>query len=256
MRLWRGSRRRPQTSKASSLSSRPAQPSYPRSTFPLKRVLPNRAAAFSSTIKPSRRFSRPRLRPNSCSRIIRGRSKKLENSEHTLLEGRLRYRESSLAADLRWQSETEALRVLEASVADAQQRLAVYRRDQAETAMRCDAVRDSLASVRARRYAVEQVLSDRSYSTETVQKLFANGSSHAEGGSQENFRAVGLLADYAEVEPQYETAIEQFLRDEFEYVVVETFDHARAGIALLREEFGGRATFLVGLPAYLGASSL
>ncbi len=173
-----------------------------------------------------------------------GALEKLENSEHALLEESLQYREGSLAADLRWQAETEALRVLEASVADAQQRLAEYRRDQAETATRCDAVRDSLASVRARRYAVEQVLSDRSYSTETVQKLFANGSSHAEGGTQ-NFRAVGLLADYAEVEPQHETAVEQFLRDEFEYVVVETFDHARAGIALLREEFGGRATFFV-----------
>ncbi len=173
-----------------------------------------------------------------------GALEKLENSEHALLEESLQYRESSLAADLRWQADTEALRVLEASVAEAQQRLAEYRRNQAETASRCDAVRDSLASVRARRYAVEQVLSDRSYSTETVQKLFANGSSHAEGGSQ-NFRAVGLLADYAEVEPQHETAVEQFLRDEFEYVVVETFDHARAGIALLREEFGGRATFFV-----------
>jgi chromosome segregation protein len=91
---------------------------------------------------------------------------------------------------------------------------------------------------------VEQVLSDRSYSTETVQKLFANGGSTSQGGTQ-TFRAVGLLADYAEVEPQHETALEQFLRDEFEYVVVETFDHARAGIALLREEFGGRATFFV-----------
>ena len=54
-----------------------------------------------------------------------------------------------------------------------------------------------------------------------------------------------MLADYAEVEPQYESAVEQFLRDELEYVVVETFDHARAGIAMLREEVGGRATFFV-----------
>jgi chromosome segregation protein len=59
------------------------------------------------------------------------------------------------------------------------------------------------------------------------------------------FRAVGVLADYAEVEEQYEGAIEQFLRDELEYVVVETFDHARAGVSLLREEMGGRATFFV-----------
>ena len=173
-----------------------------------------------------------------------GALEKLENSEHALLEESLQYREGSLAADLRWQAETEAARVLEVSLADAQQRLADYRRNYAQTASQCDEVRDTLAAVRARRYAVEQVLSDHSYTTETVQKLFANGSSGAEGSSQ-NFRAVGLLADYAEVEPQHETAVEQFLRDEFEYVIVETFDHARAGIALLRDEFGGRATFFV-----------
>ena len=59
------------------------------------------------------------------------------------------------------------------------------------------------------------------------------------------FRAVGLLADYAEVEEKFESAIEQFLRDELEYVVVETFDSARAGVSLLRDEMGGRATFFV-----------
>ena len=59
------------------------------------------------------------------------------------------------------------------------------------------------------------------------------------------FRAVGLLADYAEVQEEYETAIEQFLREELEYVVVESFDQARAGVALLREDVGGRATFFV-----------
>ena len=67
------------------------------------------------------------------------------------------------------------------------------------------------------------------------------GDDSAEGG----FRAVGLLADYAEVQEQYEGAIEQFLREELEYVVVESFDQARAGISLLRDEMGGRATFFV-----------
>jgi len=54
-----------------------------------------------------------------------------------------------------------------------------------------------------------------------------------------------VLADYAEVEEQHESAIEQYLRDELEYVVVETYDHARAGVSMLRDEVGGRATFFV-----------
>jgi chromosome segregation protein len=74
-----------------------------------------------------------------------------------------------------------------------------------------------------------------------VQKLFA---ANERGGGQD-FRAVGVLADYAEVPEEHEGAIEQYLRDELEYVVVETFDHAKAGISLLRDEVGGRATFFV-----------
>src|SRR5581483_10452827 len=49
----------------------------------------------------------------------------------------------------------------------------------------------------------------------------------------------------AEVQETYETAIEQFLKEELEYVVVESFEHARAGVSLLRDEMGGRATFFV-----------
>jgi len=53
-----------------------------------------------------------------------------------------------------------------------------------------------------------------------------------------------VLADYAEVEEHHEAAVEQYLRDELEYVVVETYDHARAGVSLLRNEVEG-ATFFV-----------
>ena len=83
-------------------------------------------------------------------------------------------------------------------------------------------------------------LKERAYSADAVQNSLSTNGSGAKG-----FRAVGLLADYAEVEEQYEGAIEQFLRNELEYVVVETFDSARAGVSLLRDEMGGRATFFV-----------
>ena len=106
-------------------------------------------------------------------------------------------------------------------------------------------MRDALAGARARRHTLEQILNDRSYTAEAVQKLFAQNSQNSVDGDTKDFRAVGILADYAEVEPQYENAVEQFLRDELQYVVVETFDHARAGVELLRQEVGGRATFFV-----------
>ena len=123
----------------------------------------------------------------------------------------------------------------------AQARLIALRGAQQETAQHLKQTREALSAERARHSSVEQILSDRAYTADAVQKLFnANGEAETRG-----FRAVGLLADYAEVQEQYEGAIEQFLRDELEYVVVESFDQARAGVALLRDEMGGRATFFV-----------
>ncbi|MGH9781156.1 MAG: hypothetical protein ACRD33_04990, partial [Candidatus Acidiferrales bacterium] len=133
-----------------------------------------------------------------------------------------------------------------AVVREAQSRIGELRRTQQETSAQLERFRQELSGERARQASLERILSERTYTADAVQKLFGvsgTGASHfaAAGG----FRAVGLLADYAEVQEQYEGAVEQFLREELEYVVVETFDHARAGVALLREEMGGRATFFV-----------
>ena len=166
-----------------------------------------------------------------------------EQREQQLLEESLHHRERAQAADLHWQSILERSSKLEELVRGAHARIGELRREQHEAAARAVASRDALASGRARRASVEQILNERSYTDEAVQKLFA--SSQNGGDDSTGFRAVGVLADYAEVEQKYEGAIEQFLRDELEYVVVETFDVARAGIAMLREEVGGRATFFV-----------
>ena len=165
-----------------------------------------------------------------------------EQQEQQLLEESLHHRERAQAADLHWQSVLERTRRLEELVRNAQARIADLRRQQHEATARAGGSRDALASGRARRASVEQILNDRSYTADAVQKLFASSQN---GDESAGFRAVGVLADYAEVGQEYENAIEQFLRDELEYVVVETFDVARAGIAMLRDEVGGRATFFV-----------
>jgi len=129
----------------------------------------------------------------------------------------------------------------EALVGQAQARLAELRRAFQQSSQQLETTRQSLSAERARHGSIEKILSERAYTADAVQKLFnANGQAESRG-----FRAVGLLADYAEVQEQYEGAVEQFLRDELEYVVVESFDHARAGVGLLRDEMGGRATFFV-----------
>ncbi|MGH9717406.1 MAG: chromosome segregation protein SMC [Candidatus Acidiferrales bacterium] len=136
-------------------------------------------------------------------------------------------------------------RQLAAAVREAQSRIGTFRQAQQETSARLERARQELSGERARQTSLERILSERTYTADAVQKLFGSNGGASNHGASGEFRAVGLLADYAEVQEKYEVAIEQFLREELEYVVVETFDHARAGVTLLREEMGGRATFFV-----------
>ncbi len=145
------------------------------------------------------------------------------------------------AAEVAFAQAEQHARAIATEVRESQTRLATLRQTQQETSQQLEQVRQELSAERARHASIEQILRERAYTADAVQKLFnANGDAGSRG-----FRALGLLADYAEVQEEYETAIEQFLREELEYVVVESFDQARAGVALLREEVGGRATFFV-----------
>ena len=145
------------------------------------------------------------------------------------------------SADAGFQGAEQRARELGEAVREAQSQLAGFRQAEQETSQRLEQVRQDLSAERARHASIEQILRERAYTADAVQKLF----NVSDEGQSRGFHAVGLLADYAEVQEEYESAIEQFLREELEYVVVESFDQARAGVALLREEMGGRATFFV-----------
>jgi len=167
--------------------------------------------------------------------------RKLEANEHDLLETSMRARDDAESAAFDHESATAQLNALKQDASNLQAKIAGFREQRDVMSNEAGALRDSVAGVRARHSTLTQILNDRSYTADAVQKLFA---ANERGGGQD-FRAVGVLADYAEVEEQHEAAIEQYLRDELEYVVVETYDHARAGVSMLREEVGGRATFFV-----------
>ncbi len=166
---------------------------------------------------------------------------RLQSNEAALAEEAERCHHRERTAQSHWSDAEARARQLAESLCEAQARIGGLRQRQADTSERYEMLREELAAARARRCSLQKILDEHTYSADAVQKLFgANGAGETRG-----FRAVGVLADYAEVEEQYEMAVEQFLREELEYVVVETFEHARAGIALLRDEVGGRATFFV-----------
>ncbi|MEP7353194.1 MAG: chromosome segregation protein SMC [Acidobacteriota bacterium] len=102
--------------------------------------------------------------------------------------------------------------------------------------------RATLSRQKARRDSLDEILSHRAYTTESVKRLFTA----IDKGQADGLKPKGVLADFVEViDPAWEKASEAFLHEELEYVVVGDWNDARQGVNLMRAEAGGRATFLV-----------
>ena len=143
-------------------------------------------------------------------------------------------------------SETVSQRQLELESVTGERRqteeeLAVQRRSAAELRQQIDGLRNEVSQVKARKDSLEQVLAHRTYTTDSVKRLFAE----LEKGKAQDVKPLGVLADYVEVDPQFEKSAEEFLHEELEYVVVETWDQAERGLDFVRADLNGRATFLV-----------
>lgn len=113
------------------------------------------------------------------------------------------------------------------------------RHAEAEGKARLDGLRAEYATAIGKKGSLEAVIAEHGYSTESVRRLFQSGA--MQGG----LAPAGVLADFLEVEPRYEAVVEDFLRDELNYIVVKSWDAADEGLRLLRSDVDGRATFLV-----------
>jgi chromosome segregation protein len=115
------------------------------------------------------------------------------------------------------------------------------RQNAVEVRGQIDQLRTDCSKLKARKESLQEVLAHRSYTTESVKRLFAA----LEKGKQQDLKPQGVLADFVEVDPQFEKPAEEFLHDELEYVVVENWAEADRGLDFLRAELDGRATFLI-----------
>ena len=102
-----------------------------------------------------------------------------------------------------------------------------------------DSLRAEYAGLIGKKGSLEAVITEHGYSTESVRRLFKSGAMN--GG----MAPVGVLADFLEVEDRYENVVDDFLRDELNFIVVKSWDAADEGLRLLRSDVDGRATFLV-----------
>ncbi|MGA2966248.1 MAG: chromosome segregation protein SMC [Terriglobales bacterium] len=128
---------------------------------------------------------------------------------------------------------------LAAEIAGLRETIETKRCAESDTKKHLDSVRSEYATALGKRGSLEAVIAEHGYSTESVRRLFQSGA--MQGGNT----PAGVLADFLEVEPRYERVVEDFLRDELNFVVVKSWGAADEGLRLLRSDVNGRATFLV-----------
>ena len=140
---------------------------------------------------------------------------------------------------LEFESATELSRSIAARLAEARAQIAEKRTAEIEAKKQLDTMRSESAKLQGKRASLEAVIKEHGFSTESVRKLLRSG--QLTGASA----PVGVLADFIEVEDKYEGVVDEFLRDELNFLVVKSWDAANAGLNLLRSDVEGRATFLV-----------
>jgi chromosome segregation protein len=140
---------------------------------------------------------------------------------------------------LQFETASQQVAALAAQLVDARQQLDGRLAAETDAKRQLDSLRGEYASLMGKRSSLEGAITEHGYATESVRKLFTSGA--LQGGRA----PAGILADFLEVEDRYEHVVDDFLRDELNFVVVKSWDAADEGLRLLRTDVDGRATFLV-----------
>jgi chromosome segregation protein len=107
-----------------------------------------------------------------------------------------------------------------------------------------------LASLNARLRSLEELDAHRAGFSDAARMVLVEANGHV--------GQMGALADFIEVEPRYERAVESALGDLLQHVIVQRHEHAAAGLTLVRQQDAGRCGFVVldgGAPAADGAAA-
>lgn len=203
-----------------------------------------REACRARLLRALREISDSRVRLGQLEETLAGLDRRLErlrkqrdDAAARLDDARSRQeRQSGQATELRCAVQEQAARreTLRQAVAELGSELELLR----ETAQER---RAEVSHLTARRDSLREMLDHRAYTTEAVKDIF----DALEHSSRPDFRPLGILADFLEVDEGYEKAVEQFLGDDLEHVVVADWVAAGHGVSLVREEIGARAAFLV-----------
>lgn len=127
---------------------------------------------------------------------------------------------------------------LKAGLQRGEHELSRFKAEHAEAVKAAAEAKAREESIRHRLQTIGELAVQRAYSTEPVQRFF----NHVRGL---DWSPLGLLADFVEVEPEYEALVENFLRFELQYVVVEDRARAEQALAVVKDVTKGRLNCLV-----------
>ena len=142
-------------------------------------------------------------------------------------------------ARLSFETAAETLQRLEAEIAALRASLQARRAEENSLRARANQLRSEHAGLSGKRDSLQALIRDHSYATDTVRRLLKPGA------LAQGMAPAGTLADFIEVSDEHEGVVDEFLREELNYVVVKNWVAAEEGVRLLKSGVDGRATFLI-----------
>jgi chromosome segregation protein len=127
---------------------------------------------------------------------------------------------------------------LRSRLTDTEQECVRLKNLHVEAVLTTAAAKSNQDAIRNRLQTIGDLAISRAYSTESVQQFF----NHVRGS---NWQPLGMLADFMEVETNYESVVEAFLRNELQYVVVQNRSDAERVLGIVRNITKGRLECLV-----------
>lgn len=97
-----------------------------------------------------------------------------------------------------------------------------------------------LAGMSARLHSLEEIDTHRGGFADAARMILVNANGKV--------GQMGAVADFLDVEPRYERAVEACMGDLLQHILVERLEHVSAGLKLIRQEDAGRCGFVVGRP--------
>src|SRR3989475_3703572 len=116
---------------------------------------------------------------------------------------------------------------LKTQLAEAEEAYSHYKLEHANATKAAAEAKAHEQSIRNRLQTIGDLALQRAYSTESVQQFF-----NAVRGL--DWEPLGILADFLEVDAEYESLVEDFLRWKLQYVVVQDRDQAQRALDLVR----------------------